>query len=43
LGFLDNVQTRVDDELVHVLRGIWEAESGDAVAAAFGGAEGDVE
>lgn len=33
----------MDDELVHVLRGVWEAESRNAIAAALGCAEGNVE
>ena len=33
----------MDDELVHVLRRVWEAESRNAIASAFGGAKGDVE
>lgn len=43
LRLLQDVQTGVDDELVHVLRCIWEPEPRDAVAAALGGAEGEVE
>ncbi len=37
LHLLDNVQAAVHDELIHV-SGL-RAETGDAVAAAFGGAE----
>lgn len=33
----------MDNELVHVLRSIRESEAGDAIAAAFRGAKGDVE
>lgn len=33
----------MDDELVHVLRRVREAESRNAIPAAFGGAKGDVE
>ncbi len=33
----------MDDELVHVLGGVRETEAGNAITAAFGGAEGDVE
>ena len=33
----------MDDELIHILRCIWESEPGDAIAAGFGGSEGDVE
>lgn len=43
LGFFDDIQTRVDDELVHVLRGVREPEAGNAIAATFGCSEGDVE
>lgn len=43
LGFFDDIQTRVDDELVHVLRGVREPEAGNAIAATFRCAEGDVE
>jgi hypothetical protein len=43
LSFLDNVQTRVDDELVHVLCRVREAESRNAIASTFGGAKGNIE
>ena len=43
LGFFDDIQTRVDDELVHVLRSVGETEPGNAIAAAFGGTKCDVE
>lgn len=43
LGLFYDVQAGVDDELVHVLGGVREAEARDAISAAFGGAEGDVE
>lgn len=43
LRLFNDIQTRMDDELVHVLRGIREAEAGNAIAATFRGAEGDVE
>lgn len=33
----------MDNKLVHVLRCIRESEAGDAIAAAFRGAKGDVE
>lgn len=43
LCFFHDVETGVDDELVHVLRCVWEAEAGYAIPAAFGSAEGNVE
>lgn len=43
LRFFEDVEAGVDDELVHVLGCVGEAEAGYAVAAAFGGTEGDVE
>lgn len=43
LCFFDDIQTGVDDELVHVLRRVGEAEPGNAIAAAFGGTECDIE
>lgn len=43
LRFFDDIQTRVDDELVHVLCRVRETEPGNAIAAAFGGSECDVE
>lgn len=43
LRLLDYVQTGVDDELVHILRVIREAEPRNAIAAAFGCTESDVE
>lgn len=32
----------MDDELVHVLRGIWEAKASNAIPTTFRCAEGDV-
>lgn len=43
LCLLNNIQARMDNELVHVLRSIRESEAGDAIAAAFRGAKSDVE
>lgn len=43
LCFFHDVQTGVDDELVHVRRRLRETEAGYAVAAALGGAEGNAE
>lgn len=42
-NFLHDVQARVRDELVHVPRYVCVAEARDAVAACFGGAEGEGE
>lgn len=43
LRLLENIQAGMDNELVHVLRRVRETEPGNAIAAAFGGAKGDVE
>lgn len=43
LHLLDNIQTRMDDELVHVLRRLGESKPRNAIAAGFRGAEGDAE
>lgn len=43
LCLLHDIQAGMDNELVHVLRRVWEAEAGNAIAATFGCAEGNVE
>jgi hypothetical protein len=43
LRFLQDVQTRVNDKLVHVLRGLREAEPGNAIATSLGRPECDIE
>lgn len=43
LRLLHDIQTRVDDELVHVLRGVREAEASNTITTAFRCAEGNVE
>lgn len=43
LRLLNNIQARMDNELVHVLRGIRESKAGDTIATAFRSSKGDVE
>lgn len=43
LRLLENIQAGMNDELVHVLRRVRETKPGNAIAATFGGAKGDVE
>lgn len=43
LRLLHDIQTGVDDELVHVPRRVREAESRDAIPAGLGRAEGETE
>jgi hypothetical protein len=43
LHLLDNIQTRVNDELVHVLRCLRKTEPSYSIPAGFGGAKREAE